>query len=185
MTVTFFTTQAAFRKWLEKHHKKETELLVGFYKVGSDKLSMTWSQSVDQALCFGWIDGVRRSIDKESYCIRFTPRKRTSIWSAININKVEELNKSGLMTLDGQKAFDLRTENRSRIYSHEKEPVNLAPNYKRQFKMNKLAWDFFEEQAPSYKKVMIHWIMNAKQEKTRLSRLEKTIKISGQQKRME
>jgi uncharacterized protein YdeI (YjbR/CyaY-like superfamily) len=185
MTATFFATQAAFRKWLKKHHKKETELLVGFYKVDSGKPSMTWSQSVDQAICFGWIDGVRRLIDKERYSIRFTPRRSTSIWSAINIKKVEELNKLDLMTPEGQKAFDLRTESKSGIYSHEKEPVDLNPNYKRRFKMNKLAWEFFNEQAPSYKKVMIHWIMNAKQEKTRLSRLEKTINISGQQKRME
>lgn len=184
MTVTFFTSPAKFRMWLKKHHKKETELLVGFYKVDSGKPSMIWSQSVDQALCFGWIDGVRRSIDKESYCIRFTPRKSTSIWSAINIKKVEELTTTGLMTPAGQKAFDLRTEDKSRVYSHEKEPVHLAPKYERQFKMNKLAWNFFNGQAPSYRKVMIHWVMNAKQEKTRLSRLEKTINISEQQKRM-
>ncbi len=184
MTVTFFASPVEFRTWLKKHHKKETELLVGFYKVGSGKPSMTWSQSVDQALCFGWIDGVRKSIDKESYCIRFTPRRSTSIWSAINIKKVEVLNKSGLMMPEGQKAFNLRTESKSGIYSHEKEPVRLAPDYERQFKKNKSAWGFFKEQAPSYRKVMIHWIMSAKQEKTRLSRLEKTIKISEQQKRM-
>lgn len=184
MEPTFFATQAAFREWLEKHHKKETELLVGFYKVNSGKPSMTWSQSVDQALCFGWIDGVRKSIDNESYSIRFTPRRRSSIWSAINIQKVEELNKAGLMTPEGQKAFDLRTENKSRIYSHEKKPAILDPNYESQFKMNPIAWEFFNAQAPSYKKVMTHWIMTAKQEKTRLSRLEKTIQISEQQKRM-
>lgn len=185
MTITFFATQEEFRKWLKKNHKKETELIVGFYKVGSGKPSMTWSQSVDQALCFGWIDSVRRSINEESYCIRFTPRKSTSIWSDINIKKVEELNKSGLMTPEGQKAFDLRKEHRSRIYSHEKEPDDLDPIYEKQFKKNKLAWGFFNTQAPSYKKVMIHWIMSAKQEKTRSSRLEKTINISEQQKRME
>ncbi len=184
MTAAFFATQTAFRKWLEKNHKKEKELLVGFYKVASGKASMTWSQSVDQALCFGWIDGVRRSIDEESYSIRFTPRKSTSIWSAINIKKVEELTKSGLMMPEGQKAFELRTESKSGIYSHEKEPVDLNPNYERQFKKNKQAWIFFIAQAPSYKKVMIHWIMTAKQEKTRLLRLEKTIQISEQQKRM-
>jgi uncharacterized protein YdeI (YjbR/CyaY-like superfamily) len=184
MTLTFFATQAAFRAWLEKHHKKETELIIGFYKVSSCKPSMTWSQSVDQALCFGWIDGVRRSIDIESYSIRFTPRRSSSIWSAINIKKVEELTKAGLMTLEGQKAFDLRTESKSRIYSHEKEPAILDPNYESQFRMNPIAWDFFNTQAPSYKKVMIHWIMNAKQEKTKISRLEKTIQISEQQKRM-
>lgn len=184
MAVTFFATQAEFRKWLKKNHKKETELLVGFYKVGSGKPSMTWSQSVDQALCFGWIDGIRRSIDKESYCIRFTPRRPTSIWSAINVKKVAELKRSGLMMAEGQKAFDLRKENRSGIYSHEKVPVDLAPDYERQFKMNKLAWNFFNKQAPSYKKVIIHWIMNAKQEKTRLSRLQKAINNCGQQKRI-
>lgn len=185
MPATFFATQAEFRKWLKKNHKKETELIVGFYKVGSGKPSMTWSQSVDQALCFGWIDSVRRSIDHESYCIRFTPRKSTSIWSDININKVAELNKSGLMMPEGQKAFDLRKENKSRIYSHEKEPVDLDPIYEKHFKKNKAAWFFFNAQTPSYKKVMIHWIMSAKQEKTRLSRLEKAITYSEQQKRME
>ncbi len=184
MTITFFSTQTEFRKWLAKHHKKEKELLVGFYKVNSDKPSMTWSQSVDQALCFGWIDGVRKSIDKDSYSIRFTPRRSTSIWSAINIKKVAELTASGLMTAEGLKAFALRTENKSGIYSHENEPVNLAPAYEKQFKKNKLAWHFFSVQAASYKKVITHWIMNAKQEKTKLSRLEKTIQISEQQKRM-
>ena len=166
MTPTFFATQDDFRKWLQKNHKKETELLVGFYKVDTDKPSMSWSQSVDQALCFGWIDGVRKSIDTESYSIRFTPRKSTSIWSAVNIKKVEELNKAGLMTTEGQKAFSLRTESKSKIYAYEKEPVILDINFETQFKKNKLAWDFFERQAPSYKKVMIHWIMNAKQEET-------------------
>lgn len=185
MTATFFATQAEFREWLEKHHKKETELLVGINKVSSGKPSMSWSESVDQALCFGWIDGIRRTIDNESYSIRFTPRKRTSIWSAVNINKMAELTKAGLMTPEGQKAFEARTENKSRIYSHEKEPAILDPNYENQFKMNNLAWEFFEKQAPSYKKVMIHWIMSAKQESTRLSRLEKTINISEQQKRMQ
>lgn len=185
MTASFFETQEEFRKWLIKHHKTEKELLVGFYKVGSGKASMTWSQSVDQALCFGWIDGIRKSIDEESYSIRFTPRRSTSIWSNINIKKVEELTKSGLMTPEGQKVFDLRKENKSGIYSHEKEPVNLAPDYEKLFKENKPAWNFFNEQAPSYKKVMIHWIMSAKQENTRLSRLEKTIKVSEQQKRAE
>lgn len=184
MAPAFFITPAAFRKWLTKHHQKKTELIVGFYKVGSGKPSMTWPQSVDQALCFGWIDGIRRSINKESYCIRFTPRRSTSIWSAINIKKVAALRKSGLMMPAGEKAFKLRTKNRSRIYSHEKTPVDLAPTYKSQFRMNTSAWHFFNAQAPSYKKVMIHWIMNAKQEKTRLSRLEKAIKISGLQKRM-
>ncbi|NOT35964.1 MAG: bacteriocin-protection protein [Saprospiraceae bacterium] len=184
MTATFFETQIEFRKWLEKHHKKETELIVGYYKVDSGKPSMTWSQSVDQALCFGWIDGVRKSIDKESYSIRFTPRRSTSIWSAVNIKKVEELTKAGLMKPEGLKAFSLKTEDKSKIYSHEKEPIILETNYEKKFRKNKLAWDFFMKQAPSYKKVMTHWIMSAKQEKTRQSRLEKIIIVSGQQKRI-
>ncbi len=184
MKATFFATQLEFRKWLKKNHLKEKELIVGYYKVDSGKPSMSWSQSVDEALCFGWIDGVRRSIDKESYCIRFTPRRSTSIWSDINIKKVEELTKLGLMTNEGQKAFALRKENKSRVYSHEKEPSHLDANYEKQFKKNKTAWAFFNTQAPSYKKVMVHWIMSAKQEKTRLSRLEKTITISEQQKRV-
>lgn len=184
MTPTFFATQEDFRKWLTKHHKKETELVVGYYKVDSGKPSMTWSQSVDQALCFGWIDGVRRSIDDKSYCIRFTPRRPTSIWSDINIKKIEELTKSGLMTPEGKKAFALRQENKSRIYSHEKEPEVLTPDLEKQFKKNKAAWNYFMEQAPSYKKVMMHWIMSAKQEKTRLSRLKKMITQSALQKRV-
>lgn len=184
MAATFFATPQEFRKWLEKHHTSEKELLVGFYKVGTKKPSMTWSESVDQALCFGWIDGVRKSIDEHSYSIRFTPRKPTSIWSAINIKKVEELTKARLMTLEGQKAFDLRKEEKSAIYSHEKEPATLDPDYEKQFKANKKAWEFFNNQAPSYRKVMLHWIMSAKQEKTRLSRLEKTIRESEQQKRI-
>jgi uncharacterized protein YdeI (YjbR/CyaY-like superfamily) len=184
MNPTFFATQNEFRAWLEKHHQKETELLVGFYKVNSKKPSMSWSESVDQALCFGWIDGVRRSINEESYSIRFTPRKKSSIWSAINIKKIEDLTKAGLMTPEGEKAFALRSEERSGIYSHEKEPSVLDPEFEKQFKANTIAWEYFNKQAPSYKKVMIHWIMTAKQKKTRISRLEKTINISAEQKRM-
>ncbi|MEY8761074.1 YdeI/OmpD-associated family protein [Chryseobacterium tongliaoense] len=184
MAARFFTTQEEFREWLVQYHQTENELLVGFYKVGTKKPSMTWSESVDQALCFGWIDGVRKSIDKESYSIRFTPRKPTSIWSAINIKKMEDLTKAGLMTTAGQKAFSLRKEEKSGIYSHEKEPATLDPAYEKQFKTNKKAWKFFSDQAPSYKKVMLHWIMSAKQEKTRQSRLEKTIRESEQQKRV-
>lgn len=183
-SVTFFKTQDDFRKWLESHHEKETELIVGFYKVDSGKPSMSWSQSVEQALCFGWIDGVRKSIDNESYSIRFTPRRRTSNWSAINIKKVEELAKAGLMKPAGLKSFSLRKENKSEDYSCENDTLFLDLNYEIQFKENKKAWDFFMKQAPSYKKAIMRWIMSAMQEKTRLSRLEKTIKKSEQQKRV-
>lgn len=184
MQPTFFSTPQEFRNWLEINHITKKELLVGFYKVATKKPSITWSESVDQALCFGWIDGVRKSIDEESYSIRFTPRKTTSIWSVVNIKKIEELTKAGLMKEEGLQAFKLRKEDKSGIYSHEKEPSQLTSDYEKQFKANKKAWDFFDKQAPSYKKVMIHWIMSAKQEKTQLSRLEKTILESEKEKRV-
>lgn len=183
-SVTFFETQQDFRNWLEAHHELATELLVGYYKVGSGKPSMSWSQSVDQALCFGWIDGVRRSIDKESYCIRFTPRRPTSNWSAINIRKIEELTKAGLMKPAGVKAFALRKENKSEVYSYENEALPLAPDLEKQFRENKEAWDFFMKQAPSYRKAIAKWIVSAKQEKTRQSRLERAIQESALQKRL-
>lgn len=184
MTPTFFAKQYDFRKWLEKNHAKKTELLVGFYKVGSGKPSMTWPQSVDEALCFGWIDGVRKRIDDDSYTIRFTPRKPTSIWSAVNIKKIEELTKSGLMRPAGLEAFENRTENKSKIYAYENEPEKLSPAFEKKFKADKKAWDFFTAQAPSYQKTVIHWIMRAKQETTKISRLEKTIAESAKQKRL-
>lgn len=184
MTPIFFTEKELFREWLEKNHRTEKEVVVGFYKKGSGKPSMNWSEAVDQALCFGWIDSIRRSIDSESYSNRFTPRKPTSIWSAINIKKIEELTLAGLMTLEGQKAYDLRKEEKSKIYSHETENIALDPLYEKQFKAHKNAWDFFEKLAPSYKKITIHWIMSAKREKTRWSRLEKAISESEQHKKI-
>jgi len=179
MTPTFFAKQSDFRKWLQKNHKKETELLVGFYKVGSGKPSMTWSQSVDEALCFGWIDGVRKSIDKDSYQIRFTQRKSTSNWSAVNIRKIEELTKQGLMQPSGQASFENRIESKSRIYSYEKEDVELPQHFIKQFKANKKAWDYFQILAPSYRKVSTHWVMSARQETTQIKRLNQLISDSA------
>ena len=171
----FFAKQSDFRKWLQKNHKTKTELLVGFYKVDSGKPSITWPQSVDEALCFGWIDGVRKSINKESYQIRFTQRKRTSIWSAINIKKVKELTKQGLMEPAGLASFEKRTEGKSRIYSYEKDEAELTLSFKKQFKANRKAWNYFQSLAPSYKKVSVHWVMSAKQEATKAKRLKKLI----------
>jgi uncharacterized protein YdeI (YjbR/CyaY-like superfamily) len=185
MKPSFFEDQFKFRAWLEEHHQTATELLVGFYKVDSGKPSMSWSESVDQALCFGWIDGVRRSIDQESYSIRFTPRKPGSIWSAINIKKVEMLTAAGQMQPAGLQAFALRKEEKSRIYSHENEVAELTAELLHLFKLNHVAWEFFTCQAPSYRKVITHWIMSAKQEKTKQSRLEKVIDASARQKRLE
>jgi uncharacterized protein YdeI (YjbR/CyaY-like superfamily) len=175
MIPIFFETQFEFRNWLKTFHKTKVEIIVGFYKVGSSKLSMSWSESVDQAICFGWIDGVRKSIDKDSYCIRFTPRKKTSIWSAINIKKVEKLTNKGLMNKAGLEAFSCRIEAKSKVYSHEVEFVKLDINYENQFSENISAWSFFISQAPSYQKNIIHWIMSAKKENTRKSRLAKII----------
>lgn len=184
MKPLFFPKQSDFRKWLEKNHDKEIELLVGFYKVGSHKPSLTWSQSVDEAICFGWIDGVRKSIDDESYCIRFIPRKPTSIWSAVNIKKVEELTKQGLMRPAGLAAFARRDESKSKIYAYEREHAKLDDKFEKLFKANNKAWKFFQAQPPYYRKTLTYWIMNAKQEATKISRLEKLIKASEAEQRL-
>jgi len=184
MKPKFFSQQSDFGKWLKANHKKETELLVGFYKVDSGKPSMTWPQSVDEALCFGWIDGIRNSIDKASYCIRFTPRRKTGTWSAVNIRKVEELTRQGLMRPAGVEAFEHRKDDKSRVYSFESETKAFAGGLEKRFKTNKKAWKFFNAQAPSYRRVMLHWIMTAKQETTRLIRLDKLIVESEKQRRL-
>jgi uncharacterized protein YdeI (YjbR/CyaY-like superfamily) len=176
---TFFPTQSDFRKWLEENHDKEKALFVGFHKVGSGQASMTWSESVDQALCFGWIDGVRKSIDKNGYFIRFTPRKPKSIWSAVNIKKVEALTKQGLMKPAGLAAYNLRDEKRSKIYAYEKEQVRLSADFENQFRANKEAWDFFQSLPPSYHKPAINWVMSAKQESTRIKRLAELMNDSA------
>ena len=184
MEPTFFETQAAFRKWLEKHHTNEAELLVGFWKVDSGKPSMTWPQSVDQALCFGWIDGVRKGRDADSYTIRFTPRKPTSIWSTININKVAALKQAGLMRPAGLAAFEHRSEKKSSIYSYEKEATELDAAYLKKFRANKAAWAFFEQQPPGYRKQMVHRVMDAKTAATQVSRLQKLIDASSEKRRL-
>jgi uncharacterized protein YdeI (YjbR/CyaY-like superfamily) len=184
MTTIFFTNQASFRMWLEENHKTETELLVGFYKKNSGKANMSWSQSVDEALCFGWIDGVRRSIDEDSYCIRFTPRRSSSTWSSVNINKVEELIKLGLMQPAGLEIYKQRKEEKTGVASYERRAKKLDEYLEIKFKANRIAWEFFSKQAPSYQKTIIHWIMTAKQESTRHLRLDKTIFESEKQKRL-
>lgn len=184
MNPLYFPDQNEFRKWLEKNHKKKSEIIVGYYKVGTGKPGMTWSQSVDQAICFGWIDGILRSIDNERYSIRFTPRKPTSIWSNINIKKVEELKKKGLMKKPGLEAYNNRKDSKSGIYSFEQEMTKLDDNLERIFKSNKIAWDFFVKQAPSYQKTCYHWIMSAKKETTKINRLNKLILASEKRNRL-
>ncbi len=181
---TFFPTQASFRKWLLQNHKNEKELLVGFYKIKSGKLSIRWSQSVDGAICFGWLDGIRKSIDDTSYCIRFTPRKSTSIWSAINIKKVEDLTQKGLMYPAGIAAYSKRKEHNSRIYSYENEGAKLPQECMKKFKANKRAWRYFQTMAPSYQKTAIHWVMDAKQEITKMKRLDELMTDSESERKI-
>jgi uncharacterized protein YdeI (YjbR/CyaY-like superfamily) len=177
---TFFATPSEFRAWFERHHATKSELLVGFYKRGSDRPSVTWPESVDQALCFGWIDGVRRSIDEASYTIRFTPRKARSNWSTINVNRVKELAAAGLMRPAGLEAFRRRSETKSGIYSYEqRESAKLSRADEARFRANKKAWAFFQEQAPWYRRTATYWVMSAKKEETRERRLATLIADSA------
>ena len=174
----YFKSAKDFRKWLEKNHDKKSELLVGFYKRNSGKASITWPEAVDAALSFGWIDGIRKSLGEDSYTIRFTPRKPGSIWSALNIKHIARLTKLGLMQPAGLKAFAKRDEKKSGIYSYENKDKKLPPNYERKFKSNKKAWKIFQSMAPWYQRTASHWIISAKQEETRLKRLNTLIKDS-------
>ena len=184
MKLKFFKTPADFRKWFETHHASVTELWVGFYKKDSGKKSITWPQAVDEALCFGWIDGIRKSRDEVSYKIRFTPRKQRSIWSAVNIRRVAELSKQGVMQPAGLKAFAARQENRSGIYAYEQRSPELPEQYAKKLKQNEAAWKFFEAQAPSYRKTANWWVLSAKKEETRLKRLDKLIDDSSHSRRL-
>jgi uncharacterized protein YdeI (YjbR/CyaY-like superfamily) len=170
--------------WLEENHATATELWVGFYKRDSGKPSITWPESVDQALCFGWIDGIRKRVDKITYKIRFTPRRRSSIWSAINIKRAEELARQKRMRPAGLKAFAARIENKSGIYSYEQRTTELAEPYATHLKKNKAAWNFFGMQPPSYRKMIGWWIVSAKKEETRIARLAKLIRESAKGKRL-
>ena len=173
MKPTFFPTASSFREWLAKHHTSERELLVGFFKKGSGEPSITWPESVDEALCFGWIDGVRKRIDDRSYTIRFTPRRPGSIWSKTNISRARELIDQGRMQPAGLAAFEVRRENRSGVYSYEQRRPRLEPPYEKLLKQDRAAWEFFQSQPPSYRKAVSWWIVSAKREETRLRRLEK------------
>ena len=174
MKPKFFRSPELLRRWFEAHHDKETVLWVGFYKKGSGKPSITWPESVDQALCFGWIDGVRKSIDEISYMIRFSRRQSRSVWSTINVRRAGELIKLGQMTPAGLAAYESRKENTG-IYSYEQRSVELPEPYAGLMKANEKAWLFYQSQAPSYRKVWNWWVLSAKREDTRLKRLESLI----------
>ena len=173
--VRHFRSPAEFRTWLQEHHSSAQVLWVGYYKVDSGKPSITYSESLDEALCVGWIDGIRKSLDDVSYCIRFTPRKKGSNWSVVNVRRVKALIKEGRMRPQGLAAFNARQPARVGIYSYEQRPADLPEPYRGVFRKNKAAWDFLCAQSPSYRKGVTWWIVSAKKEETRLARLQKLV----------
>ncbi|MEO9483605.1 MAG: YdeI/OmpD-associated family protein [Ekhidna sp.] len=177
---TFFSTPDHFRKWLEENHEQESELWVGYYKKATGRPSITWPESVDQALCFGWIDGIRKRLDDESYQIRFTPRKPNSHWSNVNIRKIKNLKKENLLMPAGIASYKMRNPENSGKASFEQKNLTLSKAYEAKLKANKEAWSFFNEKlAPSYRKQSIWWVMSAKREETREKRLNTLIECSA------
>jgi uncharacterized protein YdeI (YjbR/CyaY-like superfamily) len=184
MRIVFFPSPSHLRKWFEKHHATERELWVGYFKKSSGKPSVTWPESVDEALCVGWIDGLRKSLDDESYKIRFTPRGPRSIWSSVNIRRARALAGQARMKPAGLKAFEARKENRSGIYSYEQRGENLAEPYGSMLKTNAAAWTFFGAQPRSYRKAAGWWVVSAKKEETRLERLGRLTRLSARGRRI-
>ena len=182
-SVQYFRTPAELRKWFRANHSTATELWVGFYRKSSGKPSITWAEAVDEALCVGWIDGIRKRVDDESYTNRFTPRRKGSVWSAINIARVEVLTAEKRMRPEGLKAFAARIENKSGIYSYEQRRDRLEEPYASLLKKNKAASAFFEAQPPYYRKQVGWWIVSAKREETRMQRLKKFIEAAAKGKR--
>jgi len=181
----YFSSPAEFRAWLSQHAATAAELIVGFHKVDTGIPSMTWPQSVDEALCFGWIDGVRKRVDELRYQIRFTPRRPTSIWSRVNIDRVAVLTAEGRMQPAGLTAFERRTERRSILYSYEQEgEITLTPELAKRFKRQRKAWAWFEAQPPGWKRQMLRWVLSARQEATRDRRLEQLMAAAAEGRRL-
>lgn len=177
----FFATHDAFYAWLEAHHAREAELVVGFYKRGSGKPSLTWPESVDAALCFGWIDGVRRSLGEDAYTIRFTPRRPRSIWSAVNVARVAALEEAGRMRDAGRAAFAHRTPERTGVYSFERNAAaRLAEDEERALRESPQAAAHFDAQPPWYRRAATHWVVSAKRPETRATRLAQLIAASAE-----
>lgn len=172
MNPTFFATPADFRAWLDAHHQTAAELWVGFYKKGSGRPSITWPESVDQALCYGWIDGIRKRLDDASYVIRFTPRRKGSNWSEVNRRRAAELSEQGLMQPAGLAAYEARDKDRTREYTYEAQSHSLDEAYEAEFRAHVGAWDYWEAQPAHYRRGATHWVMSAKREDTRRKRLE-------------
>lgn len=175
----FFKTPAALRAWLEKNHDRKTELVVGLYKVHAADRGVTYAQAVDEALCFGWIDGAMHGVDADSFKIRFTPRKAKSIWSQVNLAKVERLLAEGRMAPPGLAAYATRDPERAKLYSFENRPRTLPRPYAKRFQANAKAWRFFESTPPSYRRTAIFLVLSAKKEATREKRLEELIARSA------
>jgi uncharacterized protein YdeI (YjbR/CyaY-like superfamily) len=175
----FFTSAQEFYDWLEEHHETESEVYVGFYKTHTGKRAMTWSESVDQALCFGWIDTRANSIDEDRYMQRFTPRKPGSNWSKINVEKVARLTEAGLMRPAGVAAFEKRSDERTGVYSFERENAELPPEYEERLRANPAAAEYFDAKPPWYRRTATHWVISAKREETRLRRLAQLIEDSA------
>ena len=171
----FFTTPEQFRAWLEKNHATADELEIGFHKKGSGKKSITYAEALDEALCFGWIDGVRRRLDETSYQQRFTPRRARSIWSLVNVKHVERLKKAGRMHAAGLAAFEQRDPKRTGIYAFENAPRELSGEYEKEFRKVKGAWEYFQTYPPYLKKTVSYWVTSAKKEETRAKRLRRLI----------
>ena len=181
----YFSTADAFRHWLNTHGEQARELLVGLHKVGSGTPSMSWPQSVDEALCVGWIDGVRKRVDDQRYQIRFTPRKPGSIWSSVNIERMAVLIAEGRVAPAGLAAFARRIEAKSRVYAYEQADLaSLSAAEDKAFRRQRKAWLFFAQQAPSYRKVCLHWVTQAKQAATRQRRLAQLIAASADRRRL-
>jgi uncharacterized protein YdeI (YjbR/CyaY-like superfamily) len=178
MKPTFFKSPAEFRSWLEKNHAQAGELLLGFHRKESGKPSIAYPEALDEALCFGWIDGVRKRFDQSSYTVRFTPRKPKSIWSAVNIKRVGELMKLERMNRAGQQALDRRDEKKANLYSYERATCELTGAYEKKLRANQQAWKFYQAQPPGYRRTTCWWVMSAKQEETRLRRLAQLIEDS-------
>jgi uncharacterized protein YdeI (YjbR/CyaY-like superfamily) len=170
-----FKTPGDWRAWLEAHHDSSTEILLRLFKVHAAHRGITYKQALDEALCFGWIDGIARRLDEDSYCLRFTPRRPRSIWSRVNVRHVERLKKEGRMTPGGLAAFEKRDEKRTAVYAFENRPKLLPPEMEETFRARKRAWAFYESQPPWYRRVMAHWILSAKQDSTQRRRLDALI----------
>jgi uncharacterized protein YdeI (YjbR/CyaY-like superfamily) len=178
MRPKFFETSEDLRAWLEEHHETAAELWVGLYKKGSGRPSVAWPEVVDEALCFGWIDGIRKSIDSERYMNRLTPRKPKSHWSAVNIKRLGQLKRQGRVRPAGQRAFDLRRNDETGVSYEQRHQITLDPAFERRFRAKKRAWSWFQAQAPSYRTMAVYWVMSAKREEARLRRLERLIEDS-------